>query len=47
MVMAGSGDQVTYAQLDARSRRLVHVLHRAGLTEDSTVAMIAENRIEW
>ncbi|NMH98205.1 AMP-binding protein [Pseudonocardia sp. K10HN5] len=47
MIMAGSGVTITYTELDRRSNQLVHALRDAGLTLDDTVAVVAENRLEW
>ena len=47
MVLVPSGRTLTYAELDDRSTRLVRVLRAAGLGADSTVVVVAENRLEW
>jgi long-chain acyl-CoA synthetase len=47
MVMAGSGDAITYGELDRRSSQLACVLRDAGLAIGDTVAVVAENCLEW
>jgi long-chain acyl-CoA synthetase len=47
MVMAGSGDAITYEELDRRSNQLAGLLRDAGLGVDDTVAVVAENCLEW
>jgi acyl-CoA synthetase (AMP-forming)/AMP-acid ligase II len=43
IVMAGTGDTVTYAELDARSIQLARLLADRGLRPGDTVALLAEN----
>jgi len=43
LIMAGSGEAVTYAELDERSARLAQVFHAAGLRRGDHVALLAEN----
>ena len=43
VIMAGSGEVVTYAELDERSNRLAQVFHAAGLRRGDHVALLAEN----
>lgn len=43
VIMAGSGEAVTYAELDERSCRLAQVFHAAGLRRGDHVALLAEN----
>lgn len=43
IVMAGSGDTVTYGELDRRSAQLARAWHRAGLRAGDGVAVLAEN----
>ena len=43
VIMASTGEQVTYAQLEARSRRLAQLLHARGLREGDRVAILLEN----
>lgn len=47
MVMAGSGESITYAELERRSRGLAGSLYRLGLRRGDTVAVVSENRVEW
>jgi len=42
-IMAGSGEQVTYAELEARSNRLAHLLRRQGLKRLDHYAIFMEN----
>src|SRR3712207_1510518 len=43
IVMAGSGETVTYGELDERSIRLARMWRDAGLKEGDHVALLAEN----
>lgn len=43
VVMAGSGETLTYAELEAQSVRLAHVLRGAGLARGDAVALLSEN----
>ena len=43
IVMAGSGETVSYRQLDEGSNRLAHWLHSQGLRSGDHVAILAEN----
>lgn len=43
LVMADTGETVTYAQLEERSVRLAHVLHDHGLRVGDSVALLSEN----
>ena len=43
VVMAGSGEVVTYAQLDERSKRLAQLFSAAGLRRGDHVAILLEN----
>ena len=43
LVMSGSGDVTTYADLDARSNRLAHAFRRAGLAPGDHVALMMAN----
>src|SRR5579863_9421109 len=45
MVMAGTGETVSYGELDRRSARLAHVLHDAGLRRGDAVALLTENSL--
>src|SRR5215218_2628600 len=44
VVMAGSGEVVTYAELEERSRRLARVWEDAGLGFGDHVALLVENQ---
>ena len=44
IVMVGSGDVVTYRQLEERSARLAHALRAAGLRPGDHIAMLLDNR---
>ena len=43
VIMAGSGETVTYAQLDAEANRVSRVLREAGLVPGDHVAWCLEN----
>lgn len=43
VVMAGSGETLTYAELEEQSVRLAHVLRDAGLQKGDAVALLSEN----
>ncbi len=43
VIMARSGEVVTYRQLDERSNRLAHLLRDAGLQRGDSVALMVEN----
>ncbi|MDI3387978.1 acyl-CoA synthetase [Streptomyces sp. B-S-A8] len=45
VVMAASGDRLTYAELEERSVRLAHVLHTAGLRRGDVVALLTDNSV--
>jgi long-chain acyl-CoA synthetase len=47
VIMAGSGQVITFAELDAAANRLAHVLHDAGLRHGDHVAFMLENRWEF
>jgi fatty-acyl-CoA synthase len=46
LVMAGSGEVTTYAELEDRSARLARLLHDRGLRPGDVIAFISENRPE-
>lgn len=46
LVIAETGDTLTYAQLDERSLRLAHVLADAGLRKGDVVALLSDNTLE-
>lgn len=47
VTMAGSGEQLTYAELDARSAQLAQLLHAAGLRPGDHVSIFMENNIRY
>ena len=44
-VMAGTGETVSYGELERRSTQLAHVLHDAGLRPGDVVALLTENNL--
>jgi acyl-CoA synthetase (AMP-forming)/AMP-acid ligase II len=44
-VMAGTGETVSYGELERRSTQLAHVLHDAGLRSGDAVALLTENNL--
>jgi acyl-CoA synthetase (AMP-forming)/AMP-acid ligase II len=46
-IMAGRGSRITYAELDLRSNQFAQLLDARGVPRDGTVAIAAENRLEW
>jgi long-chain acyl-CoA synthetase len=46
-IMAGSGETVTYAELEARSNRLAHLLRRRGLKRLDHYAVFMENNSRY
>jgi len=44
-VMAGTGEKVSYGDLERRSVQLAHVLHEAGLRPGGVVALLTENNL--
>src|SRR5262250_1104283 len=44
-VMAGSGETLSYGDLERRSVQLAHVLHEAGLRPGDAVALLTENNL--
>src|ERR1700730_7024080 len=44
-VMAGTGETLSYAELDRRSVQLAHVLHDTGLRPGGAVARLTENSL--
>jgi long-chain acyl-CoA synthetase len=44
-VMTGTGEALTYGELDRRSIQLAHVLHEAGLRPGDAVALLTENNL--
>jgi len=47
VIMAGSGEMMTYRELDERSNQLAHVLRAQGLQRGDHVAMFMENQIRY
>jgi len=45
VIMAGSGERLTYGELDERSTRLADALTRAGVGRGDTVALLSDNNI--
>ena len=46
-IMAGSGETVTYAELDRRSNQLAHLFRRRGLRRGDCVALFMENNARF
>jgi long-chain acyl-CoA synthetase len=46
-IMAGSGQTLTYSQLDRASNRLAHLFRQHGIGTGDTIALVLENRIDW
>ena len=46
VIMAGTGEIITYGELEARSNRLAHFLRSRGLSEEEAAAMIVNGFIE-
>jgi long-chain acyl-CoA synthetase len=44
-VMAGTGETISYGELERRSAQLAHVLHDAGLRPGDVVALLTENNL--
>jgi long-chain acyl-CoA synthetase len=47
VVMAGTGERVTYRELDERSNRLAHLWHERGLRRGDHVAILLANDPHW
>jgi long-chain acyl-CoA synthetase len=47
IIMAGSGETVSFAQLEARSNQVAHFFRSMGLGHGDTVALCMENRAEF
>src|SRR5437879_915309 len=45
VIMAGSGERLTYAELDERSIRLANAMRAAGLRRGDTVALLTDNSL--
>ncbi len=47
VIMAGSGQQMTYGEMDAAANRFSQLLRGRGLAADDAFAVLLENRIEY
>ena len=47
VIMAGSGETITYKQLDERSNQCAHLFRSLGLQHGDTVAFCLENRADF
>jgi long-chain acyl-CoA synthetase len=47
IIMAGSGEQLTYQQLEENSQRLAQLFHQRGLRPGDRVALLAENHLRY
>jgi long-chain acyl-CoA synthetase len=47
LIMAGSGETVNYAQLEARANRTAHALRALGVGIGDTIAVVCDNRPEF
>lgn len=47
VIMAGSGKQLTFAELEAAANRGAHLLRQCGLQRGDAIAMMIENRLEF
>ncbi|GAA1720990.1 acyl-CoA synthetase [Fodinicola feengrottensis] len=47
VIMAGTGQTVTYGELNAASNKLAHALREAGLRQGDHIALMVENRLEF
>lgn len=46
-VMTGSGEQLTYDELDAQSNQLAHLLRERGVTAGDSLVVFLPNHISW
>ncbi|MEL7284128.1 MAG: AMP-binding protein, partial [Pseudomonadota bacterium] len=46
-IMAGSGETVTFGELDTRSNKIAHAFRTLGLKHGDTIAMFAENSARY
>ncbi len=46
-IMAGSGETVTYRELNERSNQIAHALRAAGCQPGDTIALFAENSARY
>jgi acyl-CoA synthetase (AMP-forming)/AMP-acid ligase II len=47
IIMAGSGETLSYAQLEAESNRIAHLLRGLGLARGDTIAILMHNEIDF
>ncbi|MFL0355030.1 acyl-CoA synthetase [Erythrobacter sp. GH1-10] len=47
VIMAGSGEQITYAEMDQAANRFAQLLRARGLGPDDAFAVLLENRIDY
>jgi long-chain acyl-CoA synthetase len=47
IIMAGSGETLTYAELEAQSNRIAHLLRGLGLVRGDTIAILMHNEIDF
>lgn len=47
IIMAGSGESLSYAQLEAESNRIAHLLRSLGLARGDTIAILMLNEIDF
>ncbi|MEL6878031.1 MAG: acyl-CoA synthetase [Pseudomonadota bacterium] len=47
VIMAGSGQTMTYGQMEAQSNRFAHLLRARGIGPNDAFAVLLENRIEY
>ncbi len=47
IIIAQSGETITYAQLEAGSNRIAHLLRARGLRAGDSIALLSDNRIEY
>ncbi len=47
VIMAGSGETISYAQLDRRSNRVAHLFRKNGLKTGDTIAICMENQAHY
>ena len=47
VIMAASGKQITYGEMDAASNQFAHLLRSRGFAPDDAFAVLLENRIEY
>ena len=47
IIMAGSGETLTYVQMEAQSNRIAHLLRGLGLVRGDTIAILMQNEIDF